>query len=221
MAIRFKKGISVVKFPLEDPELATVVKVTKADKQYAYCSDGNKYAQSNGRCHGRCVLGKKDIILLPPFGYSAEEEAEKQKNIATRKKELKLEQAEYEAEKAAKVQRDIFNANVELFQKHRHVWIKAKKIKTVLGIVRLVSLSLPGAYCGEISHNVFMILLNKTRENEQLKYVASGANIVELASSLHNDALRRLFTIQTAGSTQAEAVGAFFSKIIAFEKDSV
>ena len=51
----------------------------------------NKYHQSNGRCSGRKILDKKDIIQLPPFGFSAEEESERIRNIALRNKEIELE----------------------------------------------------------------------------------------------------------------------------------
>jgi len=215
---RFKKGMVVVKLPLEDAEHATVIKVARSDKQFAYCSDGNKYAQSNGRCSGRCVLGKKDIILLPPFGYSAEEEAERRRNVAIRQREAEEDQLKYEQEKAKDLAKEQAVGNLAVFQQFKDVWKKAKRVKTPLGDIRIVSITLSGTYCGESAINVFMLLLNKKQEHGKTVFTASGANILELTSNLYDAPITRLFTIHVCGATKNEAIGAFFSTVTSFEK---
>ena len=204
--------------PLENAEQAIVVKITRVDKQFVYCNDGNKYAKTNGRCPGRCILGKKDVILVPPFGYSAEEEAEKRRNIAIRQREAEEEEHKYEQEKAKDTAKEQSAQNLTVFQKFKDSWTKAKRIKTALGNIRIVSLSVSGVYCGEAANNVFMLLLNKKQEDGKTIYVASGANILELTSNLYDAPIMRLFTIQVTGKTKNEAVGAFFSAVTSFEK---
>ena len=214
MAKQFKKGSNVVKLPLENPADASVVRVIRADASFAYCSDGNKYAQNNGRCSGRRVMGKKDIIKLPPFGYTAEEEAERLRNIALRGQEVALELASYQQQTESLRQAECQREALELFAQHQASWKRARRAKTPLGTLRLVILQSPGKFCGEIVTSAVTVLVKKAPLSDgKPGYFAYGAILSSIDSSLYNVPLMRLLTTESEGHTIAEAVGNLFGLV--------
>jgi hypothetical protein len=214
MAKQFKKGSSVIKLPLENPADALVIRVIRADASFAYCSDGNKYSQSNGRCSGRRVMGKKDIIKLPPFGYTVEEEMERLKNIAIRGQEVALELANYQQQNESLYQAECRREALELFTQHQDSWKKARRIKTPLGTLRLVILQAPGKFCGEVVTSAVTVLVKKAPlSNGNPGYLAYGTVLSSIDSNLYNVPLMRLLTTESEGHTIAEAVGILFGLV--------
>jgi len=206
--LKFKKGAAVVKLPLENPGHALVIKITSADPKFAYGSDGNKYHQSNGRCAGRKVLGKKDCIKLPPFGYSAEEEAERTRNIATRNKELEIEES---VQQQQRIQQSLIEERkqaLEAFKSHKASWNKARRIKTPLGQLRVVVLQFEGQFKGEITH---CAILTWIQEHDQT-ILGYGAVLSGIESKLYPTILPRHFSLEANGSTIPEVIGALILK---------
>lgn len=215
MTKKFKQGMLVVKIPLEDQGQALAMKITRADKDFAYGKDGNKYHQSNGRCAGRKIFNKKDIIQLPPFGYSAEDEAERIRNIAIRNKEIELENLERRQTQLKNISLEEQKRSLEAFNSFKGVWTKAERFKTPLGTFRVVVLQFEGQYKNDITHCSALIWLKKQKGG----YIGSAAVLIGIESELYPDILSRHFSIEMKGKTKPEVVGALFLKIKNYEKN--
>lgn len=201
--LKFKKGMAVIKLPLENPEHACVIRIIHADKSFAYGSDQNKYHQSNGRCSGRKVLNHKDIIQLPPFGYSAEEEAERLRNIATRNKEFELEQLEHQQSVQRNSQIEAQQHALETFAAYKSNWKKARNVKTSLGRLKTLEFQIEGQYKGDVATCVMLILI-KPQNNA---FVGYGAILAGITSDLYVDTLARHASVEVSGETIPETVG--------------
>lgn len=201
--LKFKKGTRVIKLPLENPENALVIKITKADKDFAYGSDGNKYHQSNGRCSGRKVLDKKDTIQLPPFGFSADEEADRIRNIALRNKEIELEQLKHQEIEQKNTLVEAQKHAVNEFKLHKGIWDKARRIKTPLGTFKVIVIQYEGQYKGDIATCAMLVWIQGAKK----QYKGYAAILMGIESELYNEVLPRHFTLEADGTKIAEVVG--------------
>lgn len=213
---RFKRGTRVIKLPLEEEINACVIKVVKSDGTFAYCCDGNKYSQSTGRRSGRCVLNKKDIIKLPPFGYSAEEEAERLRNIAIRNQEIAMEEEQFTETKKLEEKAELRQTSLEVFEEHKRAWQRAKKIRTPLGDVRLLTISHSGKFYGDTVQRVILVMIKRKALEyasgiKKQGYVALGSMMVGIQCDLHKDTIVRSYSIEGEGTTIQEAVGSLIS----------
>ena len=216
MAKKFKKGMVVIKLPLEDSEHAQAMKIVKADKDFAYGKDGKQYHQSNGRCTGRRIFNKKDIIQLPPFGYTAEEEAERLRNIAIRNKEIEQENLEYENAQLKNILLEEQKRAQNEFILFKDTWSKAKQIKTPLGTFKVVVIQFEGQYKNDITHCTVLIWLRK----QETGYIGYAATLMGIESDIYPDILSRHFSIEETGKTKPEVIGKIFLKIKNYEKNA-